>query len=80
MNDDLIGIIISHLDITLYAKTTRLDLLTSLGANNHQNMLQLWWKNTNSKTEKTKHKKNHYVNGKLHCEDGPAVEYADGTK
>jgi antitoxin component YwqK of YwqJK toxin-antitoxin module len=21
-----------------------------------------------------------YLNGKLHCEDGPAIEYADGTK
>ena len=74
MNDDLIDLIISQLDITLYAVTKRSDLFSSLGADCHENILDTWWKNSNCHTKQAGIYKRWYVNGKLHRENGPAIE------
>lgn len=80
LNDDITAIILSYLDITEYLSCEKIHLFNSLNVQSPEQILKLWLKN--SKCEKIfKHtyfeKK---VNGKLHCEDGPAIEWTNGGK
>ena len=80
LNDDLTAITMSYLDITEYIPTERDELFAQFGSDNHEKIMSFWWKESNCTEEKrTTGRIDRKVNRKLHCEDGPATIWPDGS-
>jgi hypothetical protein len=79
LNDDILALTISYLDITEYSDDIP-NLLNSFGTENYAKILLQWQKETLYETKIQKNKTSHKVNGKLHRVDGPAVEWSNGDK
>jgi len=80
LNDDLLAVVVSYLDITEYTPVERNELLDQLVSFDHEKILSCWRKeSTVSEEMNTAGKIDRKVNGKLHCETGPATIWPDGS-
>ena len=83
LHNDLIGLTLSFLDITKYYPDDRMSLIRAMGSVDIKYIDSVWWKCSNCEIKQYPQyplSKKYYVNGKLHREDGPAIEYTYGTK
>ena len=74
MNDDLIGLVVSYLDITSYMPDQRKSILLSIGATDYLKVLSVWWKSSSIDIIQVGDTVIKKMNGKEHCETGFAVE------
>ena len=79
METDLAAEIVSYIDITEFFPCDRKDFLASL-CDLPEEVEKEWSKVSSSTCNDTGYEKMWKVNGKLHREDGPAVEYITGKK
>ena len=75
LSGDLIGLIVSYLDVTDYFPEERIALISALGSNNNDTVLSVWWKNSLCESKIFLNRIFEKVNGNLHCEDGPALQH-----
>ena len=81
LNDDLVGLVISYLDITEYEPSDRTDLLSAIQPSCHKKILNVWKSATCFKVINSPNVELTITNGKRHCEDGPAmISIRDGSK
>ena len=80
LNDDLLALTFSYLDITTYPPAEIQKLFTHTGCINPDKILNYWEKSTLYKTITTTEKTIKQVNGKIHRLDGPAIEWSNGHK
>jgi len=79
-NDDLVGLMVSYLDITEYNPDEQTTILSSFDVVDHDKVLAVWWKNSNVEVETRELYTMQMVNGKIHRTDGPALEHSSGAR
>jgi hypothetical protein len=78
-NDDLVGLVVSYLDITEYNPDEQTTILSSFEVVDHDKVLAVWWKNSNVEIARQELYTTIKVNGRMHNENGPAVKWVGGT-
>jgi hypothetical protein len=73
LNDDLLALTVSYLDITDYKTEEINSLILSLGCDSPNQVLSRWDKSSRHETIIEGTKITRKVNGKIHCANGPAI-------
>jgi len=80
LNDDLSGLIVSYLDITDYTSQEITQIISCMGCDRMDKVLNQWNKSSDCETIFDEGTTIWMVNKKCHRTDGPAVELVDGDK
>ena len=84
LNDDLSCLVISYMDITEHLPCERIAILSALDCQQSEKIIREWWKSSRCEIKSDIYedcnRKIKLVNTKIHSEDGPAIEWADGGK
>jgi len=80
LNDDLLSLSISYLDITDYRPEEITTLLLRTGCDNPKKIIDSWMKASIYQTIIEDRKIERKLNGKLHRTYGPAIEGSNGHK